>query len=77
MGMWTTENQDTMNEVLNKFSEAGRQAYDYAFTTGYLQSLCVEMLKHLPKREQKRLIEQLIESAQKLEQRAILKQQGV
>ena len=74
MGMWTTENQDTMSAALDKFSAAGSRAYDYAFTTGYLQSLVVEMLPHLPKRKQRELINQLTVSAAKLDQRVILTQ---
>lgn len=75
MGMWTTENQDALNAVLTAFVDAGREAYDYAYTTGYLQSLCVEMLRDMPKRRQKELIDQLITSAQKLEARVIKNRQ--
>jgi hypothetical protein len=72
MGMWTTENQDTLADVLRSFGKAGREVYgDYAFEAGYLNSLAIEMLKYLPKRQQKEIINDLIRGTQKLEQRVI------
>ena len=69
MGMWTTENQDTMNVVLRAFSDAARKNYDgHAFEAGYLQSLVIEMLPLLPKRVQKNFIDSMVRAAQKQEQ---------
>jgi hypothetical protein len=77
MGMWTTENQDTLADVLRAFGKAGREVYgDYAFEAGYLNSLAIEMLKYVPKRQQKEIIDSLIRSTQKLEKRAIEKMAG-
>lgn len=79
MGMWTTENQDTMKDVLKAFSEAARLAYpaqpghpeSYAFEAGYLHSLVVEMLAHLPKKQQKMFIEDMVRATQKQERLAL------
>lgn len=72
MGMWTSENQDTLADVLRAFSEAARQNYgDHAFEAGYLQSTLVSVLPLLPKRQQKVLIEDMIRAAQKQEKRVL------
>lgn len=72
MGMWTTQNQDTLSDVLRAFSEAARKSYgDHAFEAGYLQSTLVSVLPLLPKRQQKRLIEDMIHAAKTQEQRLI------
>jgi hypothetical protein len=78
MGMWTTENQDTMKIVLRAFSDAAGKAYpgwngqpSHAFEAGYLQSMVVEMLPHLPKRMQKVFIDDMVRATQKQEKVAI------
>lgn len=73
MGMWTTANQDTFDLVLTRWMEAAKKNYDYAYTTGYLQSMCVEMIALLPKRKQKEFINGVITAAQSQEQRLIKK----
>jgi hypothetical protein len=74
MGMWTTDNQDTMKDVLRAFSEAARSRYDtMAFEAGYLESVIVSILPDLPKRKQKVLIEDMIRATQKLEREVIAK----
>lgn len=74
MGMWTTENQDTMNIVLKAFSEAARKNYDgHAFEAGYLQSVIISLVPLLPKRQQKVLIEDMVRAAKKQEQEVIKK----
>jgi hypothetical protein len=69
MGMWTTENQDTLADVLRKFSEAAHQRYhhSHAYEAGYLQSVLIYYIKHLPKRVQKQLIRDMVEATQKQE----------
>lgn len=68
MGMWTTDNQDTMNDVLRAFSEAARANYgSHAFEAGYLQSVITSLVPLLPKRQQKVLIEDMIRATQKQE----------
>ncbi len=74
MGMWTTENQDTMSLVLRAFSEAANKNYGgHAFEAGYLQSVIVSILPQLPKRAQKVLIEDMVRAAKKQEAQVIEK----
>lgn len=72
MGMWTTENQDTLSDVLKAFSEAAHQHYgNHSFEAGYLQSTLVSVLPLLPKRQQKVLIEDMIRATQRRERLVI------
>ncbi len=74
MGMFTTENQDTMKDVLKAFSEAARARYDtMAFEAGYLESVIVSVLPDMPKRKQKALIEDMVRATQRLEREVIAK----
>lgn len=74
MGMWTTENQDTMSLVLRAFSEAARKNYGgHSFEAGYLQSVIISVLPDLPKRKQKILIDDMVRAAQKQESEAVKK----
>jgi len=80
MGMWTTENQDTMKIVLRAFSDAAGRNYpsfpgcsNHAFEAGYLQSMVVQMLPHLPKRMQKVFIDDMVRATQKQEQQIVEK----
>lgn len=72
--MWTTENQDTMSDVLRAFSEAARRNYgSHSFEAGYLQSVIISILPQLPKRQQKVLIEDMVRAAQRQEQEVVKK----
>jgi len=75
MGMWTTENQDTLKIVLRAFGEAARKNYDgsYAFEAGYLESVIVSMLPLMPKRAQKIVIDDMVRATQKQEKEVIAK----
>jgi len=74
MGMWTTDNQDTMKDVLKAFGEAARARYHtMAFEAGYLESVIVSILPDMPKRKQKALIEDMVRATQKLEREVIAK----
>lgn len=74
MGMWTTENQDTMRIVLRGFSDATLKNYgSHSFAAGYLESMVVEMLPHLPKRLQKQFIDDMVRATKKQEQQVIEK----
>ena len=74
MGMWTTDNQDTLNIVLKAFSEAAHKNYNgHAFEAGYLQSVIISILPDLPKRKQKVLIDDMVRAAQKQEREVIAK----
>ena len=68
MGLFTSENQDTMKIVLKAFGEAVHKNYgSHSFEAGYLESVVVEMLPHLPKRVQKVFINDMIHATQKQE----------
>ena len=74
MGMWTTENQDTMSLVLRAFSEAAHKNYNgHSFEAGYLQSVIVSLVPLLPKRQQKVLIEDMVRAAKKQEAEVVKK----
>ena len=74
MGMWTTDNQDTMNIVLKAFSEAAHKNYgSHSYESGYLQSVIISLVPLLPKRQQKVLIEDMVRAAQKQEQELVKK----
>ena len=69
MGMWTTPNQDTLAETLKAFSEAAHKRFhhSHSYEAGYLQSVLVHYIQHLPKRIQKQLIADMVEATQKQE----------
>ena len=72
MGLFTSENQDTMKIVLKAFNDAAYQRYDnHSYSAGYLESVVVEMLAHTPKRYQKALIQSMVGVTQRLEKEAI------
>lgn len=78
MGLFTTENQDTMKIVLKAFGEAVHKNYgSHSFEAGYLESMVVEMLPHLPKRMQKMFIEDMVRATKKQEQQVIDKMNQV
>ena len=72
MGLFTSENQDTMKIVLRAFGEATHKNYgSHSFEAGYLESMVVEMLPFLPKRMQKVFIEDMVRATKKQEQQVI------
>ena len=72
MGLFTSENQDTMKIVLRAFGEASHKNYgSHSFEAGYLESMVVEMLPFLPKRMQKVFIEDMVRATKKQEQQVI------
>ena len=74
MGLFTTENQDTMKIVLRAFGEASHRNYgSHSFEAGYLESLVVQMLPLLPKRMQKVFIDDMVRATKKQEQQVIEK----
>jgi len=78
MGMWTTDNQDTLSLVLRAFSEAARENYgSHSFESGYLQSVIISLVPLLPKRQQKVLIDDMVRAAQKQEREVIAKKETV
>ena len=78
MGLWTTENQDTMKVVLKAFGEATHKNYgSHSYEAGYLESLVVEMLPFVPKRMQKVFINDIVRATQKNEKEVIDKMTSV
>jgi hypothetical protein len=76
MGLFTSENQDTMKIVLKAFNDAAYQRYDnHSYSAGYLESVVVEMLAHTPKRYQKALIQSMVGVTQRLEKEVIQNKQ--
>jgi len=74
MGMFTTENQDTMKIVLKAFTDASLKNYDsHSYAAGYLESTVIEMLRYTPKRYQKGLINDFIRATQRQEEQVIKK----
>ena len=74
MGMWTTENQDTMKIVLKAFIDASQKNYDsHSYAAGYLETTVIEMLRYTPKRYQKGLINDFIRATQRQEEQVIKK----
>ena len=74
MGMWTTENQDTLKIVLKAFINASQENYgSHSYAAGYLESTVIEMLRYTPKRYQKGLINDFIRATQRQEEQAIKK----
>lgn len=74
MGMWTTENQDTMKIVLKAFIDASQKNYDsHSYAAGYLETTVIEMLRHTPKRYQKGLINDFIRATQRQEEQVLKK----
>jgi len=74
MGMWTTDNQDTLSLVLRSFSEAAHKNYgSHSYESGYLQSVIISLVPLLPKRQQKVLIEDMVRAAKKQEAEVVAK----
>lgn len=80
MGMWTTDNQDTLSVVLKSFSQAAGKNYpgfdgsnNHAFEAGYLQSVIISILPMLPKKQQKILIEDMVRATQNQERQLLAK----
>ena len=78
MGLFTSENQDTMKIVLKAFSEASHKNYgSHSFEAGYLESVIVSILPLLPKRQQKILIDDMVRATKKQEKEVIDKMNRV
>ena len=72
MGLFTSQNQDTMKIVLRAFGDASHKNYgSHSFEAGYLESMVVEMLPFLPKRMQKVFIDDMVRATQKQERQVI------
>jgi hypothetical protein len=64
--MFHTDNQVEFKEVLRKFTDATYDKYgSHAYAAGYLESMTVQMLALLSKREQKGFIDSMKDVAKK------------
>ena len=58
--MFHTDNQVEFKEILRKFSDATYDKYgSHAYAAGYLESMAVQMLALMSKREQKGFIDSM------------------
>ena len=58
--MFHTDNQVEFKEILRKFSDATYKIHGtHAYATGYLESMAVQMLSVMSKREQKGFIDSM------------------
>jgi hypothetical protein len=51
--MFTSTAQQEFKQTLKEFTAKEEAKYSYAYSAGYLESLCVEMFGSLTKKEQK------------------------
>jgi len=66
--MFHTDNQVAFKQSLRKFTEAAYKNYgSHAYSAGYLESLAVQMLALMSKREQKAFIDNMTAAAKKQE----------
>jgi len=71
MGMWTTENQDSLELALKEFGSACDLRFGTyynmgrSYEAGYLNSTLVHYCKFLPKRIQRQLIKDMAEAAKR------------
>ena len=64
--MFHTDNQVEFKEILRKFTDASYKNYgSHAYSAGYLESMTVQMLALLSKREQKGFIDSMKDVAKK------------
>ena len=76
MGLFTSQNQDTMKIVLRAFGDASHKNYgSHSFEAGYLESVIISLVPLLPKRQQKILIDDMVRATQKQEKEVIAKMQ--
>jgi hypothetical protein len=64
--MFHSDNQVEFKEILRKFSDATYERYgSHAYAAGYLESMAVQMLALMSKREQKGFIDSMRDVAKK------------
>jgi hypothetical protein len=57
--MFTTQAQQEFKQSIKAFTAAKKAEYSYAFTTGYYESMAVEMFGLLTKKQQKLYAQQM------------------
>jgi len=73
--MFHTDNQVEFKQTLRRFTDAAYKNYDgHAYAAGYLESMAVQMLAVMSKREQQGFIRAMQEAAAKQQQQAAAKE---
>jgi carbon monoxide dehydrogenase subunit G len=73
--MFHTDAQVEFKQTLRRFTEAARVNYDgHAYAAGYLESMAVQMLAVMSKREQQGFIKAMQEAARTQQQQAAAKE---
>jgi hypothetical protein len=69
--MFHTDNQVEFKQTLRKFTDAAYKNYDsHAYATGYLESMAVQMLAVMSKREQQGFIKAMQAAVQQQQAQA-------
>jgi len=70
--MFHTDNQVEFKEALRRFTDATYERYgSHAYAAGYLESMAVQMLALMSKREQKGFIEGIAQATTKQEKELV------
>ena len=69
--MFSSNTQQEFKKTLQEFNQLKQEEYSYAYTTGYLESLCAEMFGLLSKKQQKYFQKQM-EKAVDIEQNGVI-----
>jgi hypothetical protein len=72
--MFSSNAQQEFKKTLQEFTQLKQQEHSYAYTTGYLESLCAEMFGLLNNRDQKQMAQQLEKAVDTAQNGVILKE---
>ena len=64
--MFSTQAQQEFKQTLKQFNAARQVDYSYAYCTGYMESLAVQMFGALTKKQQKYFAEQMQKEVDRL-----------
>jgi hypothetical protein len=72
--MFSSNAQQEFKKTLQEFTQLKQEEHSYAYTTGYLESLCAEMFGLLSKKQQKYFQEQMEKAVDTAQNGVILKE---
>ena len=72
--MFSSNAQQEFKKTLQEFTQLKQEEHSYAYTTGYLESLCAEMFGLLNNRDQKQMAQQLEKAVDTAQNGVILKE---
>jgi hypothetical protein len=72
--MFSSNAQQEFKKTLQEFTQLKQEEHSYAYTTGYLESLCAEMFGMLNNRDQKQMAQQLERAVDTAQNGVILKE---